>query len=193
MKSKIGILLMTTGVVLIVSALLLLFYNFKEDDAAGSSAEIAVENLLEEIPSSPLENPETDAEAAEEIEIDGYRYIGVLTIPALHLELPILSGWNYEYLKIAPCRYYGSAQTDDLVIAAHNYRSHFGRLSQLNAGDAVFFKDANGVVHRYAVVSKEIIQPTDVETMLNKENDLTLFTCTYRGSSRMTVRCERVR
>ena len=36
-----------------------------------------------------------------EMEINGYRYIGFLSIPDLKLELPIMSTWNYRKLKIA--------------------------------------------------------------------------------------------
>lgn len=123
--------------------------------------------------------------------IDGNTYIGYLTIPALNLELPVMSKWNYKRLRIAPCRYTGSVQTDDLVIAAHNYARHFGSLSKLSEGDEVYFTDADGVLSIYEVVLVETLGPTDVIDMIDGEYDLTLFTCTYGGKSRVTVRCER--
>ena len=49
--------------------------------------------------------------------VGDYEYIGVLDLPALNLSLPIMSDWDYERLKMAPCRQFGSAATDDLVIA----------------------------------------------------------------------------
>jgi len=60
-------------------------------------------------------------------EIDGNNYIGVIDIPCLGLSLPIISDWSYPNLKIAPCRYKGSAYQDNLIIAGHNYQSHFKR------------------------------------------------------------------
>ena len=36
--------------------------------------------------------------------------------------------------------------------AAHNYPSHFGRLSELQSGDVVVFTDVTGTTHRYEVV-----------------------------------------
>ena len=51
--------------------------------------------------------------------------IGILEIPALDLNL-VISSWSYSSLRLAPCRYSGSAYKGDLVIAAHNYQSHFG-------------------------------------------------------------------
>ena len=42
------------------------------------------------------------------------------------------------------------------------------------------------------MVALEILQPTAVEEMTAGEFDLTLFTCTYGGKSRVTVRYDRV-
>lgn len=63
--------------------------------------------------------------------INGRDYIGVLSIPSLELELPVISQWDYPALKVAPCRYSGSLYQDNLIICAHNYASHFGKLKEL--------------------------------------------------------------
>ena len=127
-----------------------------------------------------------------EVEIDGYLYIGYVSIPSLGLELPVMSDWSYPQLKIAPCRYYGSTKTDDLVIAAHNYSQHFGNIKSLTPGDAVYFTDMDGVTTAYEVVEVDTLNPTAVEEMTSSGYSLTLFTCTYSGQSRVTVRCDRV-
>ena len=41
--------------------------------------------------------------------IDGRSYIGVLEIPSLSLQLPVIGSWSYAELREAPCRYAGSA------------------------------------------------------------------------------------
>lgn len=128
-----------------------------------------------------------------EVEIDGYAYIGYLSIPALGLELPIMSQWDYERLKIAPCRYDGSTKSDDLVLLAHNYGKHFETLKNLVPGDEVYFTDMDDVISHYQVVTVEILTPNAVEEMVAGEYDLTLFTCTYGGQNRVTVRCDRVK
>ena len=127
-----------------------------------------------------------------EVEIDGYSYIGYLSLPTLGLELPVMAQWDYDRLQISPCRYAGSSKTGDLVIAAHNYAAHFGRLSELSPGDAVRFTDMDGVVSRCEVISVEILAPMEVGEMTDSGYDLTLFTCTYGGQSRVTVRCQKV-
>lgn len=122
-------------------------------------------------------------------QIDGEAYIGVLTIPALGLELPIMRDWSYPGLRKSPCRYYGSAYTNDLVIAGHNYNRHFGGLANLSVGDAVAFTDMSGNQFSYRVEELEMLQPAAVEQMTASGWDLTLFTCTYSGRARVTVRC----
>lgn len=75
-------------------------------------------NPSEEEISDYILNPEMDMPTQE---IDGQDYIGTLVIESLGLSLPIISEWSYPRLRIAPCRYAGSAYLDNMVIAAHNY------------------------------------------------------------------------
>lgn len=120
---------------------------------------------------------------------EGQKYIGLLEIPALDLKLPIISQWSYPRLKKAPCRYVGSPYKNNLVIAAHNYDAHFGRLKDLNPGAAVIFTDVDGNVFNYRVELRETLNPGDISYMKNSGWDLSLFTCTPGGSYRVTVRC----
>lgn len=125
--------------------------------------------------------------------IDGRDYIGLLEIPTLDLELPIISDLSYPALKVAPCRYVGSAYLDDLVIAAHNYQSHFGNLEDLKGGERVVFTDMEGNEFYYEVAYTEILEPTAIEEMTSGDSALTLFTCTLGGQNRVTVRCDRTK
>lgn len=102
-----------------------------------------------------------------EVEIDGYGYIGYLSLPTLNLELPVMAEWDYDRLAIAPCRYVGSTKSDDLVIAAHNFAQHFGKLSSLSPGDLVYFVDMDGVLSAYEVVELDVLAPTAIEEMVS--------------------------
>ena len=123
--------------------------------------------------------------------INGIGYIGVLKIPSVDRELPVIAKYKYEDLATSPCRYSGSAYTDDMVICGHSYISHFRPIRNLKNGDAVIFEDVDGNVFNYTVGITEILKPTDVDRATNGEWDLTLFTCTSDSSSRFTVRCMR--
>ena len=124
---------------------------------------------------------------------NGQDYIGILEIPAIDLKLPVISQWSYPKLRIAPCRYAGSAYTNNLVISAHNYAAHFGNIDKLFEGAAVIFTDTDGNVFNYRVGAKETLGPRDSAYMKDSGWDLTLFTCTPGGSYRVTVRCALVK
>lgn len=190
MRNKIGNLCMILGTVLVLAALSLFLWNRHEDRKAKESVEEILPRLIKKLETPSYPDPYDDA--MTEAEIDGYAYIGYLFFPALKLELPVMSKWDYTRLKIAPCRYAGSTKTDDLVIAAHNYTRHFGPVRNLSLGSPVYFTDMDGVVSHYEVAEVETLSPTSVEEMTEGDWDLTLFTCTYGGRSRVAVRCDRI-
>ncbi len=207
MKGKLGRILMCLGTVLLVMALSLFLYNKAQARQAQESTDLLLPQLLAEIreaetgkawddevliPGTPLEFVDPALLEMKEVEIVGNKYVGYVSIPDLYLELPVMSGWDYYKLKTAPCRYSGNLLTDDLVIMAHNFPHHFGRLEELTLGAMVSFTDAEGDVTRYEVVAIEVLAPTAVEDMTAGAFDLTLFTCTYGGRSRVTVRCDRL-
>ena len=177
-------------------ALCFIIYNLYEEHRAREQSGQALDALQEYIPGSD-QNDDTsmpdymlnpDMEMPTQT-IDGIDYIGVLEIPSLNLELPVISQWSYPNLRIAPCRYSGSAYSGGLVIAAHNYDSHFGRLKTLQTDDEVIFTDIDGNTFTYKVAVMEILEPLATEEMKSEEWDLSLFTCTIGGRSRVTVRC----
>ncbi len=77
------------------------------------------------------------------------------------------------------------------MIAAHNYTSHFGRLSRVSAGDEVTFTDMEGIVNAYAVAAFEEVNPTLVEDIERSGHPLVLYTCTG-GKTRSAVFCTQV-
>ncbi len=193
MRNKFGIAFMIFGAALLITALSLLIWNRQEDKKAGQSAELILPKIVEQAnennEGNPPQHPDSNTADMKTVKIDGYDYVGYLTIPALNLELPVMNEWDYKRLKISPCRYSGSAKTGDMVIAAHNYTKHFGRLSKLTQGDEIYFTDMNGKKYSYCVQTVESLTPTAIEEMTSGEYELTLFTCTYGGKSRITVRC----
>lgn len=69
------------------------------------------------------------------------------------------------------------------MIAAHNYRTHFGSLGNLSAGDRVTFTDVDGNIFSYDVVEVQILNPAAIEEMVSDDWDLSLFTCTLGGKT----------
>ena len=191
MKRKIAITLMAVGMLFIGFAMGLLIYNNYENKKAQETAEALIESIRLNIADNELKEEIIDPfdEEMTVKEINGYGYIGYISIPSLNIDLPVMSEWDYGRLKISPCRYYGSTKTDNLVIAAHNYIVHFKYIGRLNQGDAVVFTDMDANIHNYKVDSVELLMPTDVDKVKDSGSDLILYTCTYGGAKRIVVRC----
>ena len=209
------------GVALILAGLSFAGYNFWDQNRAGESAQAALDKLVVHIPepeaTSPkeedifLQDPQEDDSQIldpQEIEypnyvlnpkmdmpimeIDGFEYVGYLEIPSLELKLPVINTWSEYGANFAPCRYTGTAYLDNMVICAHNFSTHFGRLNTVIPGDLIYFTDMDGYVFTYEVIESEILQPTQIEEMCVGDWDLSLFTCTWGGRTRFTVRCEKI-
>ena len=210
MKRKLGLVCMILGIGLILGAAYLLMINQQEDTFAKESSEGVMtalvqqiqENTKETLPVSdvmpelelhkPVDLLTEEEKKMTEVMIDGIPYIGYLSIQKLDLNLPVISTWNYSLLNVAPCRYVGTVRGEDLVLMAHNYDSHFGKLSQLELGDTITFTDMDGEIISYEVVGEDILEPTAVEEMTAGVFDLTLFTCTYGGKYRVTIYCDQI-
>ena len=204
MRKAIGIVCVILGVVcLLVSVGFVLFNHLEDKNAQEASqdvlrtAQLAIQKqaLPSQSPTDEAEPSVPEAEIEEPnpemttIIVEGYECIGILSIPVLELELPVFTDWSYEKLKTAPCHYYGSYKNGDFVIAGHNYKAHFARLSELQPQDLVIFTDADGTVHQYEVFLLETLTANATKEMISSGFDLTLYTCTPGGSNRVTVRC----
>lgn len=192
MRKWIGIICIFLGVVCVLNALGFVLYNRWEDKNAQEVSQALLADVQSAIEKKQLKSPApADMEMAT-VKVDGYECIGILSVPVLDLQLPVLTDWSYAKLKKAPCIYYGSYYEKDFVIVAHNYKSHFGRLSQLQAGDVVLFTDVSGIEHHYEVVVLETLPKNATKEMITSGFDLSLYTCTPGGASRVTVRCNTV-
>ena len=180
-KSK-GLWLILLGCALLTIAGGWYAYNLAENAAAEQQAASLVAQFDSKLP---------DASATDTVTLDGEDFCGKISIPALEIELPVYDEWSYKRLKTAPCRYIGRVATNDIIIAAHNYHSHFGQLNRLHIGDEISFTDAGGNTHRYTVCELTMLDGTAVTDMQSGGWDLTLFTCTKSGKQRVTVRCEK--
>lgn len=200
--------MISLGCCCIIAAAALSLYNRWTESKAGAEAETLTSSLLEMLETAaPSDEIETGVDAGLEaaqvssdggenggqqvatVNVGGYSICGSLYIPALGLRLAVISEWSYSNLNISACRYTGSAD-DQLIIMAHNYRTHFASLSSLTAGDTAQFTDVNGVIYDYEVYAIETLATEQIDELLAGDDwDLTLFTCTYGGASRVVVRC----
>ncbi len=186
-----GKVLFVLGLLLVACAFVYLLHNINEERNAGIVSQKTADIMFQQMADDSAEISEDNTGEQTFIDIDGKKYVGILTIPKLSLELPVMKELSSAGLKSAPCRYCGSIINDNMVIAAHNYQTHFGNMNKLVIDDEIYFTEVNGKVIRYRVAEKETLKPYEIERMTESDYDLTLFTCTIGGRLRVTVRCER--
>lgn len=120
-----------------------------------------------------------------------YDYIGYLDFPGYGLTMPVAAEFSFPAMEISPCRHTGSVYNDNLVVAGHNYKTEFDVLFRLKAGDTVTFTDVDGNVFTYTVREFVSVTPDDSDTVMNSGYALTMYTCNWDTSERVTVFCER--
>lgn len=204
-RRRLGTVLIVLGICAVAASALLYLSIDRDDRQAQEASQEALDKIMASIPEkqAPADVrepvPQNGSELLPDVElyretvvdIDGLSYLGYLSFTAAERQMPVLADWSFERLRIAPTRYAGSAATDDLVIAGHNYKAHFSLLDKLTPGDEIVFTDAQGLDITYTVCKLETLEATAIEEMTAGDWDMTLFTCTYGGQARIAVRCER--
>ena len=203
-------ILIFCGSALLTAALSLCIYNIMQDRTADkrsreilselrqlipeTSAEVnteSTENPADDIYTAYQQEEQSDTPPHETIVLGEKKYCGVISLPTLGIELPVCDSCTYDDLNTSPCRFSGSAADNDLILAAHNFSSHFGNLDKLNTGDEIFFTDISGTVLSYRVDEIRSFDGSDSEGMIYGKGtdwDITLFTCNLSGQARIAVR-----
>lgn len=189
--------MIAAGLVCIGLALCLTGYNLYTERHAGAVSDRAMAAISETVPQTLGVQTEEELPlyrldphiTMPEVNISGIKYIGYLELHELELRLPVITKTTSQYLRTAPCRLSGSAYLQDLVIGAHNYNTHFGRLKELTYGDRITFTDMDGNRFVYEVADIEILQPTQLDDLCDGAYPLSLYTCTIGGRTRLTLRC----
>ena len=126
-----------------------------------------------------------------------FSVIGIIEIPKIGIEYPILSDVSNELLEMAPCRFYGPYPNEvgNLCIAAHNYDNgtFFSNLYKLSLGDCINIYDSNGKKIVYYVYDKFEILKSDTSCTnqnTNKKKEVTLVTCNNINKNRLVIKAK---
>ena len=192
------------GVVFLLLGGFLLWRGYSADARAGEAAR----ELLARLPAPNVSSADVSSPAAPELDVSSAdvssedewdalagRVLGVLSIPVLDLELPVLDSCTDELLELSVCRYAGSPPTETdgasgFVLAGHSFDSQFGRLPRLRPGDEILFRTLSGQETRYEVEECAEIS-ADPAGLDAETRPLTLFTCTFDGSARFLIHAGR--
>ena len=129
--------------------------------------------------------------------------VGVITIPAIDVKLPLYLGASYENMSKGFAQLsqtsmpIGGIGTNCVVACHRGYQgaAYLRDADKISAGDLVYLTNFWETLS-YEVISIKVISPDDMEEILIQPGKdlLTLVTCTpYRvGSHRLLIICERV-
>lgn len=141
----------------------------------------------------------------ENVTMNGYNVIGIVKIPKIELEYPILDIDTYnpeetkEPMKISIVKYWGGKVNEygNLSIAGHNNYdgTMFGKTKNLDIGDIVKLTDLEGNTIQYQIYNKFITDPNDVTILQTKDKNIrevTLITCTNGNKSRLILQAKEI-
>ena len=124
-----------------------------------------------------------------------YYTIGVINIPSINVNYPILSTYTDELLKIAPCKFHGPNPNEvgNLCIAGHNYKNSkfFSKVPTLELGDKIEITDLSGRMLTYTIYDKFIVNPDELECtsqLTNGKKEITFITCTNDNKQRHIIK-----
>ena len=129
------------------------------------------------------------------IEFEGYRVIGIIKIPKIDLEYPILEETTKATMKISISRYWGKEINSfgNVSLAGHNNYdgTMFGKNKKLEIGDTIELTDLSNNTIEYEIYDIFSTDPNDVtilQTTDSKIREVTLITCTNGRAERLIIK-----
>lgn len=124
-----------------------------------------------------------------------YDIVGIINIPKIEINYPILSETTDALLKVSVCKFMGPEPNSvgNLCIAGHNFTNNraFSKLNKVEKGDIVEITDLSGRMIQYKVTDNFIVSPTDLSCTSQRTNgkrEITLITCTNGTKQRRIVK-----
>ena len=148
---------------------------------------------------------EEESGSQKQLEYKGYKVIGIVKIPKINLEYPILEIGNIDPenakqpMKLSIIKYWGENVNDygNLSIAGHNNKdgTMFGKTKKLQKGDIVELTDLKGQTIQYSIYDIFVTDPNDVNILLPKDElvrEVTLITCTNGNKQRLILKAKEI-
>lgn len=156
---------------------------------------------------SNIDFSKNEEESGSQIQLEykGYKVIGIVKIPQISIEYPILEIGNIDPesakkpMKLSIIKYWGENVNDygNLSIAGHNNKdgTMFGKTKKLQKGDIVELTDLKGQTIQYSIYDIFVTDPNDVSILLPKDElirEVTLITCTNGNKQRLILKAKEI-
>lgn len=155
------------------------------------------ENTAKEVIANINKSFENVEDTTQEIneQIEGHKVIGIIRIPKINLEYPILETTSKETLNLSITKFWGNKinEIGNVTLAGHNNLNGtmFGKTKNIEIGDTIELTDLQNVTLKYKVFKKYVIDPNDITVILPEEEgvrEVTLITCTNGNKNRLIIK-----
>ena len=199
-KSIYDYILFIIGIIIFIIIILIAIKYGRNNINDKKMAEIAEKiSDMNYISESLADNVSENQNNEKQIEIDGHTYIGIIRIPKIDLEYPILSETSNELMKISITKFWGGKLNcvGNITLAGHNNRdgTMFGKTKKLEIGDTIEIIDLDQNKVTYEIFSQYIIDPTDVDcikSVYDNTREITLITCTNGNKNRLITKAKEI-
>lgn len=140
---------------------------------------------------------ENDNETIKEInqQIQGHKVVGIIRIPKINLEYPILETTSKETLNLSITKFWGNQinEIGNVSLAGHNNLNGtmFGKTKKLEVGDIIELTDIQNVTLKYRIFKTYVTDPNEISCILPEQEgvrEITLITCTNGNKNRLIVK-----
>ena len=153
-------------------------------------------SIVKDVKEKIEENKNTaDNKSEVKMEYKGYNVVGIIKIPKINIEYPIIDKTNDETMKYSITKFWGNNVNDigNFSMAGHNYfdNTMFSNTNKLNIGDYIQMTGMDGKTVEYNVFDKYVIDPNDVECVKcvdENTREIKLITCINGRENRLIIK-----
>lgn len=184
---------------ILLITVILIIYKYGSNQINEKESQEVIETF-KNIESSKEQEDQTEIE----LEYKGYKMIGIVKIPKINIEYPIIEIGDIDPesakapMKLSIIKYWGENVNDygNLSIAGHNNKdgTMFGKTKKLQIGDIVELTDLKNQTIQYSIYDIFVTDPNDVSILLPKDNirEVTLITCTNGNKERLILKAKEI-
>ena len=193
MKNKICNIILVILVIAFISIVLNIGIKYTKHRSNEEQLQDVVKEFKSELNTSDEETKEI------KLEYNGYNVVGIINIPKLGIEFPILDITNDDSMKVSVTKFWGNNVNDigNFTIVGHNNLdgTMFSNTKKLKIGDEIVLTDFSGKTLKYRIFDKYIIEPNDVsctESVNKDQREVTLITCTNGRRNRLVIKANEI-
>ena len=183
---KIILVCLIIATLVVATLIAIKYFNLYKNE---TEAKQVIANINEELKNS--DNPITEIDE----QIQGHKVVGIIKIPKIELEYPILETTSKETLSLSITKFWGNQinEIGNVTLAGHNNLNGtmFGKTKKLEVGDVIELTDIQNVTLKYKVFKIYVIDPNDISCILPEQEgtrEVTLITCTNGNKNRLIVK-----